>query len=151
MSIQSHTEEPSDGKIRAISRVAGIMERIGFPITIVLILLLGGGYIMWRSGIWLSDTIITPLVKQHLQFVETTEKVMTTQSQVLVDLRESMDQLKETNKEVVVLQREMTGVQRDVAKTLDVQNRLLERLASQERRVDRALDRNEKATDKEEK
>ena len=133
-------EDAPNGKLKALGRLAGVFERLGVPTALLLVFVLGGGYTVWRTGIWLSDTIISPLVKQHIEFVDRTEKVMQVQSQILSDMSESMTQIKETNKEVVVLQREMTTVQRDVAKTLDVQNRLLERLSNQERRVEKALE-----------
>ena len=81
------------------SRLGSVFEKLGYPALVTVAL--GYGFYLFTS--WFQAEVATPLVRRHIQFVDTTEEMMRQQRQMMQSILEVLQQnsrlLQELHKE----------------------------------------------------
>lgn len=72
------------------------ISKLGFP----AVLLLAGGYIAWRFGRSLHDTILVPLVTAHINFLQEQTSTSKTMAGAIERQTESIDAIKDSQVEM---------------------------------------------------
>lgn len=70
------------------SRLGSVLEKLGYPALVTVAL----GYGFYLFTAWFQTEVATPLVRRHIQFVDTTEEMMQQQRQIMQSILEVQQQ-----------------------------------------------------------
>ena len=64
-----------------------------FGVPVLLLVFIGLG--LWRAGMWMATTVIKPIMERHLRFLDTLERTIVGQENILDDLAKNQERLTE--------------------------------------------------------